>query len=1337
MQFKSLSFKKSLLVCVVGALGFIGSASAQTRITVNDPTQITQTKATLSADFPDTSVGHGFQYKPGTLPKIDEFSMLALAEGSDPVPLINNSSYRWVARTAKGWLESPASLPVGAYSILLANVTLNEDSEISFDWAVDSEENVGILTFSIDGLDNQSISGYVDFKKVTVTLPAGSHSLAWTYNKKSSSNVGLDIGMVKDIFIPNTTSGDWNVSTIQGSSAELTTLTPGTPYIFRAFASGNKGSSYSDMSEFQTLAFDSDFFTVDIDPITQTTAKIQPLFNICDNNLAPSVEVSTFRDGVYWSGGTVLSHFIKYAETNSFSGSNRGTVGYNNNDYGRYIYTDFEANISGHMVSFSIRINEPFRIKFNWGARGIEGRTAWCEFMIDGEKVGELYANSEESFTYSDFEYIIPEGEHRLVWDAYGNSGQEVRLANCEMERLTTWSHIYSGQEINTGIMLKDLIPGSKYQVKGTVSPTWQDAEWDGMDSEWIYFSTLNIGVEAPEAENVTQASISVKANINKGDATLSEQGLQYKVANGGTWVDSPKDLTNSTLRETVNRLRPATQYQFRAYARAEGCDTVFSEVKSITTLPIELRTPELVSIGTREAEIKGTIIFGDASIYQRGLQFRMKGHEDWEDLEDAGVDSVFYIKKTGLQMNKAYEARAYVQPAGSEMMYSDILEFSTHAPEIKINSVTNVNQRNLTLQGRLDPYGEQLKSVKLMVYSGIYPSTTLLKSIDMDVDEGEFSIKVVDLLPNTHYSFVAEGEMEDGSKFYSNNGHEDTEGAFTVVTRDFIDQERITAYDISLTTATLQAWAYVTDEPDVKYEFRYNTKDVFNLNPGEEDSNVVIIPVEKDEEGFIRAVITDLMPQSDYCVMPVVYTADAVFPSRMITFRTPKNQCKIEAEINFTSARFSVEIDQNEVKVENPQYKLYESKMEDYLPLGNGKIEFTDLEPNHFYMLGIKWFIGDKAYYYDYEFYTKNVTMSTVVTEVEQTSALVNLTVNHGELKLLKAGVVLDGDTTVYVTPETDFRITELSPSIRYSIRPFAEFENYGRIESGQVNFTTKNISCETLPVTKISNRSATMNGTIDCDGFSSAEFGFQWKQMQGWDTDPAFTKGVKSDDGSISVALINGMLEPNTDYQYRTAVRYKGEWYVAEEWTTFRTESEYVYYPATVYTVFRTDRENNRLILCGYYVAGSEIITAQGYEYWKNNESPVNLLANDVVNISTDESMQYELDLKTLLDGNYSVRAYVTSETGITTYGDILTFGVGDESGINDAGTDAIEVSNYGNTLIVRNATGLACRIYSIGGACEAEKMSMSEVESFEMRHHGVYVLTFSNGVAFKVIL
>ncbi|WP_300848397.1 hypothetical protein, partial [uncultured Duncaniella sp.] len=56
----------------------VGLSNSSAQIALHEATDITQTKATLSADFPDASADHGFQYKYGFLPEIDEFSKSAL-----------------------------------------------------------------------------------------------------------------------------------------------------------------------------------------------------------------------------------------------------------------------------------------------------------------------------------------------------------------------------------------------------------------------------------------------------------------------------------------------------------------------------------------------------------------------------------------------------------------------------------------------------------------------------------------------------------------------------------------------------------------------------------------------------------------------------------------------------------------------------------------------------------------------------------------------------------------------------------------------------------------------------------------------------------------------------------------------------------------------------------------------------------------------------------------------------------------------------------------------------------------------------------------------------------
>lgn len=312
--------------------------------------------------------------------------------------------------------------------------------------------------------------------------------------------------------------------------------------------------------------------------------------------------------------------------------------------------------------------------------------------------------------------------------------------------------------------------------------------------------------------------------------------------------------------------------------------------------------------------------------------------------------------------------------------------------------------------------------------------------------------------------------------------------------------------------------------------------------------------------------------------------------------------------------------------------------------------------------------------------------------------------------------------------------------PNTKYYYKGYVETKEGGRIYSSLYSFTTKDIVCQTSAATCISNRSATLNGNISCDAYSSAEFGFQWKQMEKWNTEPAFTKGHKSDDGSISVALVNGMLEPNTDYQYRAVVRYNGKYYYSNSWKTFRTESEYIYYPTSVYTMFRTDRENNRLILCGHYVAGSEEIITQGYEYWNNSSSKsVSTYSNsNVTKIVTDQTMQYELNPEEMQDGVYSVRAFVQTASGKIEYGNTLTFEI-QQKGVVGIENQIIDNKNIGcssnkQCICISNANGYMCSIYTLNGTLVKKCKVTSDYEEFVLPKGNIYIVKIG-GLTFKV--
>ena len=75
--FISNKMKKVVLNFIIACIFSVITTTVRAQIVLHEVTDVSQTKATLSADFPDLSDEHGFQYKYGTLPEIDNFLLVS------------------------------------------------------------------------------------------------------------------------------------------------------------------------------------------------------------------------------------------------------------------------------------------------------------------------------------------------------------------------------------------------------------------------------------------------------------------------------------------------------------------------------------------------------------------------------------------------------------------------------------------------------------------------------------------------------------------------------------------------------------------------------------------------------------------------------------------------------------------------------------------------------------------------------------------------------------------------------------------------------------------------------------------------------------------------------------------------------------------------------------------------------------------------------------------------------------------------------------------------------------------------------------------------------------
>ena len=70
---------------------------------------------------------------------------------------------------------------------------------MNFWWKVSSEQFFDYLNFFIDGVQQASLSGEVDWQLQTFAIGSGTHTLRWTYQKDSSVSAGLDAAWLDQV----------------------------------------------------------------------------------------------------------------------------------------------------------------------------------------------------------------------------------------------------------------------------------------------------------------------------------------------------------------------------------------------------------------------------------------------------------------------------------------------------------------------------------------------------------------------------------------------------------------------------------------------------------------------------------------------------------------------------------------------------------------------------------------------------------------------------------------------------------------------------------------------------------------------------------------------------------------------------------------------------------------------------------------------------------------------------------------------------------------------------------------------------------------------------------
>ncbi|MCC5841937.1 MAG: SUMF1/EgtB/PvdO family nonheme iron enzyme [Opitutales bacterium] len=117
----------------------------------------------------------------------------------------------WTVQTGgnAGWTVADVGVrsgTVGHNQSSWLETVLTGPGELTFRWKVSSEANYDFLEFRVNGQLIERISGEVDWRTVSHTLPAGASTLRWVYVKDGSVSVGSDAGWLAEVqFQPGAT----------------------------------------------------------------------------------------------------------------------------------------------------------------------------------------------------------------------------------------------------------------------------------------------------------------------------------------------------------------------------------------------------------------------------------------------------------------------------------------------------------------------------------------------------------------------------------------------------------------------------------------------------------------------------------------------------------------------------------------------------------------------------------------------------------------------------------------------------------------------------------------------------------------------------------------------------------------------------------------------------------------------------------------------------------------------------------------------------------------------------------------------------------------------------
>ena len=502
-------------------------------------------------------------------------------------------------------------------------------------------------------------------------------------------------------------------------TVNISSLTPGTKYYVRAYATNDQGTTYGEQKDFTTAAT---LPTVVTGDISGTTAHGE----VIDAGGA----IVTER-GICW--GT--SHNPTTAGTHGSSGMGMG----------------------------------PFSVELTDLAPG----TTYYVRAYATNSAGTAYGSEKTLTTQANLPTVTTGEVSNITQTTAQGSGNVTNSGGANVtERGVCWStshnptisgsHAYNGT--GTGgftVNMTDLTDNTHYYVRAYA----KNSAGVSYGNEVDFTTAQNVSaptVTTTQVTNITQTTATGGGNVtNSGGATVTERGICWSTSHNPTTSGSHANSGTGTGSFTVNMtgLTANTTYYVRAYAINSAGTSYGSEVSFTTqqalTVPT-VTTSQVTNIQQNSATGGGNVTnSGGANVTERGICWSTSHNPTTSGSHASnGTGTGSYtVNMSGLSPGITYYVRAYaINSQGTA--YGSEVTFTTTAglPTVTTSQVTNITQTSATGGGNVTATGGANVTERGICWGTSHNPTTSNSHANSGTGTGTYTVNMTSLTANTIY---------------------------------------------------------------------------------------------------------------------------------------------------------------------------------------------------------------------------------------------------------------------------------------------------------------------------------------------------------------------------------------------------------------------------------------------------------------------------------------------------------------------------------------------------------------------------------------------------------